>query len=363
MNEIHLFNAMIGFVWSTFMTLFSIPTITRVAYLCNIFDKPDERKRHKVPIPRIGGVIVFVSFLIAILSFIPIDTESQRFLGAATLLFILGFKDDMTGANSKKKLLIQGMGAIILLSSTDIRIESLGGLFGVYELPIVLSYLLSFFFILTVTNSFNLIDGVNGLMGSLSFFVSIALFGMLYAESHSVAAVMLVSSGGFLGFLRYNMGRSEIFMGDAGSLAFGILLSASSLHYLKIEDSSTGLSVMISLLFVPIFDTIRVFLIRIARGNSPFTPGRDHIHHALLSMRFSHFQTTCILVSLNIFVYLFCISFSFLGNYILSLFLLALGIWLHIFVWMSKLRRKSCKETTVYTCLLKKIKNSRFFLK
>ena len=336
MDGLGVFDIMIGCIWTALVTLFITPTIVRVAYFKNIFDIPDYRKVHTLPTPRGGGFAVFTSFLVGLVSFIHMEEDAQKILGPTMLMFLLGFKDDMAGAVAKRKLIIQLLAASMVVLVIDLRITSLHGLLGIYGLPPVVSYLISYLAILAITNAFNLIDGINGLLGSVSIFACMGLGSLLYPYRVDLASMAFILSASLIAFLRYNLRKPQIFMGDSGSLACGFLLSCLVIMFLKEEPSSKGIPAMMALLFVPIFDVLRTCMVRLYRGRSILSPGRDHTHHALMEAGLSQFQTLLILVTLNAAVYLLCITLSFLNINILALGLVTLGSGVHLLIWITK---------------------------
>jgi UDP-N-acetylmuramyl pentapeptide phosphotransferase/UDP-N-acetylglucosamine-1-phosphate transferase len=297
---------------SILITGFAIPSILHVARFRHLYDDLGHfRKTHDHGIPRLGGVAIFVGFTITSLLFCMTDKSLpiNYLLTACIILFAMGLKDDLSGVNSSTKFLIQFVVCAILVVLGDIRLTSMYGVFGIYDLPYFLSVGLSILLILIIVNAFNLIDGIDGLAATTGIIANGA-FGTLfiYVHQYELAAVSWAMAGAIIGFLRFNITPAKIFMGDTGSLLIGLISAVMAIKFMETNSVLDGKSPEIysvpaltfAILIGPIFDTIRVFIIRIARGGSPFTADRNHIHHRMLKLGFNHLQTTFILTSINI---------------------------------------------------------------
>lgn len=277
---------------------FSIPVIIEVANSKKLFDEPDSRKIHKRVVPTLGGLGIFAGFILATLIGTPpsVSTLLQYFIAASLVIFFLGVKDDILILSASKKFLGQLFAAGIIIKFGGLQIESLYGIFGIYEIPPTASILLTAFTIIVITNSFNLIDGVDGLAGSLGILTSLIFGWYFYKTGQSVYAVMAVSlAGSLLGFLIYNFSPAKIFMGDTGSLLIGLLNSIFVIKFITTAAApdamipiSAAPAIGFAILIVPLFDTLRVVTIRIFNRRSPFCPDRNHIHHFLLDLGLSH---------------------------------------------------------------------------
>lgn len=293
------------------VSLALVPEIIKVAHSYQIHDLPNERKIHSQRIPRFGGLAIFMSLIITMLlwSFWHRELFSLPIVTATTGIVIVGFRDDFLPLRASIKLLAQIAGALIVIFFGDVRLNSLHGLLGVGEIPIYISYPVSIFTIVVITNAFNLIDGINGLAGTIAVLV-FGGYGYWFYLNNDMATAALCFSliGGVLAFLLFNY-RSKIFMGDSGSLQLGFLASVATIKFLS--DNATlppsaphhlESPVMFAscLLSYPLFDTIRAFTQRVAAGISPFTPDRNHIHHLLIDMQLPHVVATIIIVATNI---------------------------------------------------------------
>ncbi|HEY0432364.1 MAG TPA: MraY family glycosyltransferase [Chitinophagaceae bacterium] len=295
---------------SFIITFLAIPIVLQIAEEKRLFDVPDERKVHKVPVPSLGGVGIFGGFLLASLLSISSrqNYEFQYFFAASVLIFFLGLKDDLVVLSALKKFLGQVVAASILIHLGGVRITSMHGLFGFTEISEGVSFALSYLTIIVVINSFNLIDGIDGLAGTLGL-LTMVLFGSYFFAAHMPAYALMAfaMAGSLLAFLIFNHHPAKIFMGDSGSLMIGLVNSILVIKFISVADSpaiavplESAVVIGIAVLIVPLVDTLRVFSIRIFRGNSPFTPDRNHVHHRLLERGFRHPAITFLCLGLNL---------------------------------------------------------------
>jgi UDP-GlcNAc:undecaprenyl-phosphate/decaprenyl-phosphate GlcNAc-1-phosphate transferase len=293
------------------ITFFAIPVIIQVAKDKKLFDEPDERKVHKNVIPTLGGLGIFAGFIIATLMCVPsaISSELQYFAAAATVIFFLGIKDDILVLSASKKFIGQLIAAGIIIKFGGIQITNFHGFLGVYEIPHLTGTIISLFTIIVITNSFNLIDGVDGLAGSLGLLTTL-VFGtyFFYAGQLAYAVMAFALSGSIVGFLIYNFSPAKIFMGDTGSLLLGLVNSILVIKFINIAGNpasnlpiASAPAIAFSILMIPLFDTLRVFGLRIIQRRSPFSPDRTHVHHFLLDLGLSHRMVTitCVLVNIT----------------------------------------------------------------
>ncbi len=320
------------------ITFFSIPVIIEVAKDKKLFDEPDERKVHKAVIPTLGGLGIFAGFIVASLLGVPssVPPVFQYFVAAIMVIFFLGIKDDILILSASKKFIGQLVAAAIIIKFGGIQINDMHGFLGLHTIPHTASILLTLFTIVVITNSFNLIDGVDGLAGSLGLLTS-SIFGAYFlATSQLMYAVMAFSLvGSLIAFLIYNFSPAKIFMGDTGSLLIGILNSVFVIKFIAIAaDPSFGLPVQsapaigFAILIVPLFDTLRVVTIRIISRRSPFSPDRNHIHHFLLDLGYSHrmITITCILGNIAFITLAYILRFTGTTMVILALSGVSLAI-------------------------------------
>jgi len=325
----------------------SIPSIIKIAELKNLYDEPCERKQHKKRVPTFGGIAIFAGFIISTTFWAKQNQiqELQYIITSVIILFFIGIKDDVVNLVAKKKLMGQIVAASIVVMLADIRLTSLYGIFNIYDIPYVFSCLFSIFTIIAITNSFNLIDGVDTLAGAIGTLSCGVLSIWFYLTGHMQYAIVAISmSGALIAFLKYNKTPASIFMGDTGSLILGLINSILIIKFIEFNKSYSGdpifqiksvPAVAIGILIIPIFDTARVIVLRILEGRSPLSSDRNHIHHILTDLKFSHIQTTSILVVINIFIIIISL---FLQN-IMGELLLFIN-FLILFIFTSILTRK-----------------------
>jgi UDP-GlcNAc:undecaprenyl-phosphate/decaprenyl-phosphate GlcNAc-1-phosphate transferase len=291
------------------ITFLAIPVIIFVAEKKKLYDVPDARKIHNTPIPSLGGLGIFAGFILSCLVMIPFAqaTEFQYFFAAAFVIFFLGLKDDILDISPIKKFIGQVLAAFLIIYKGGIQIQSMHGFLGVYELPPMFSLLFTYLTVIVIINSFNLIDGVDGLAGSLALMAAI-IFGIYFSAVKMIpyAIVSFGLAGSLVAFLIFNFQPAKIFMGDTGSLLLGLIASVLVIKFITVANSPS-LSVSIdaapavgfAILMIPLLDTVRVFGIRIIHRRSPFSPDRNHIHHLLLDKGLSHSSITILLVAVN----------------------------------------------------------------
>ncbi|WP_460925839.1 MraY family glycosyltransferase [Pontibacter brevis] len=326
--------------WAFLIAMFAVPSIIRVAHLKNILDTPNLRTVHAELTPRLGGLAMFAGFMSALTIFTNLDNGVQQLLAGCIILFFIGLKDDLITISALKKFSVQLLATGIVMFMADIRITSFQGIFGIGELPIGLSYAFTFFVIIGITNAINLIDGLDGLAGTLVLIAS-STFGLYFylfggAAYSNYAAVAFCLIGGVLGFLRYNFHKASIFMGDTGSLLCGFIVSILAIQFIEMRAEQASPAVALGILFVPLFDTLRVSLIRIMKGSSPFVPDKNHIHHRLLAMGFNQISTVLILGMINLLIIAFVVSFGNWGNQEIMMVLLAFSVVLSVFLGVYK---------------------------
>lgn len=299
---------------SLVITFFAIPSIIRIAEIKHLFDVPDDRKTHNTNVPTLGGLAIFAGMIFS-LTFWSTQkeiVELQYIISSIIILFFVGMKDDLFNLVAYKKLLGQLFAAFILVHWADIRITSFFGIFGIHDLSLVQSYAFSIFTMVVITNSFNLIDGIDCLAGSVGV-VAATIFGGWYLMAGQTQYVVLSASmvGSLLAFLYYNRTPARIFMGDTGSLIIGIVSSILAIKFIEMNRvmpingpfKIRGIPVVtIGILIIPLFDTLRVFTIRMLQGKSPLSPDRNHLHHLLVDIGLTHIQATACLIAFNLVV-------------------------------------------------------------
>jgi UDP-N-acetylmuramyl pentapeptide phosphotransferase/UDP-N-acetylglucosamine-1-phosphate transferase len=317
------------------ITFLAIPVVLQVAEQKKLYDIPDERKVHTRPVSSLGGVGIFGGFLLAALLSIQgyLNPEFQYFFAAALVIFFLGLRDDIMILSATKKFIGQIIAASILIHLGGIRLDSMFGLFGFEQVSEGFGLAVSYLTIIVVINSFNLIDGVDGLAASLGI-LSMLVFGIyFFVIDHQAYALLAFSmAGSLIAFMIFNHHPAKIFMGDSGSLMIGLVNSILVIKFINVASTpfvtvpvASAVAIGFAILIVPLLDTLRVFSIRIVNGRSPFTPDRNHVHHLLLDRGLSHAAVTFTCVMINIAFILMAWLGKDLGpNYLLlSLLLIA----------------------------------------
>ncbi len=327
------------------ITFFSIPIIIQVAREKKLFDEPDERKVHKMVIPTLGGLGIFAGFILALLLGAPVGiAELQYFIAAAIVIFFLGIKDDILILSAAKKFIGQLVAAGIIIKFGGVQITNMHGFLGIYEIPQIASIIFTLFTVIVIVNSFNLIDGVDGLAGCLGLLTAV-VFGTYFTYTgHTLYAVMAFSlAGSLVGFLIYNFSPAKIFMGDTGSLLIGLVNSIMVVKFINIAGNTSlpfsleaAPAIGIAILIVPLFDTLRVFGLRILDRRSPFSPDRTHIHHFLLDLGFSHRKVTLLCLGTNIGFILLAFFLRNLGTTILIGILMCISFSLIAIVYYRR---------------------------
>ncbi|MBC8109578.1 MAG: undecaprenyl/decaprenyl-phosphate alpha-N-acetylglucosaminyl 1-phosphate transferase [Verrucomicrobia bacterium] len=331
------------------IAVFAIPSIVTISHEKRLLDEPNGRTIHLKSTPRLGGLAIFAGFLSALTIFGSFHSDGedngiQRLIAGCSVLFFIGLKDDIVNVSAFKKFFVQVLATSIVLFLGDIRIRSFQGLFGIGVLPEGISYAFSMFVIIGVTNALNLIDGLDGLAGTIiciitaCFGVYFYLYGGIKFGAYTEVASCLI--GGILAFLRYNMHKAVIFMGDAGALVCGYIVSVLAIQFVEMDKTPANPTIALAILFVPIYDTLRIFTIRLLQGKSPFSPDKNHIHHRFLSFGFSQVATVATLAGLNLAVIAFAILTSHWGSNLQLVSILGFSVVLSVFLEMVPKFRK-----------------------
>lgn len=293
-------SALLCFITAFVVTLITIPPIIKLIRKFNLFDMPSERKEHVLPIPTMGGIAILAGMALSLIMWFPFQnsTEQISFFFSVLVLFGVGVMDDLKNLSAKYKFIVQS-GLALLIAIAGIRINSFDGLLGIHDLPVTAQYTFTFLTIVGITNAFNLIDGIDGLAGSLGFLslITLGIFLSLNGDINT-ALIAFALAGGILAFLYFNFNPARIFMGDTGSLILGFVISVLCIRLIQVNTviASPYLThapvIVLSIVFIPVFDTLRVFAIRIWRGGSPFMADKSHLHHLLTNQGFSHLFAT-----------------------------------------------------------------------
>ena len=363
-----------SFIVSFLIVYVSIPSIVNVARIKGLFDEPGIRKCHYQKTPNLGGIAIFAAIIITTGLFLDARTNRELLylLASLTVVFFIGIKDDILIIAPSKKLLGEIIAALILIVLGNLRFTSLHGFLGIYNIDYTSSVLLSCFVMIVIINGFNLIDGIDGLAAGIGILVSLT-FGSWFFLIGSInyAVMCTIVSGALLAFFGFNVFGSvnKIFMGDTGSLIIGFIISVFVIQFNEANLTYTGPfsfqaapAISFGFLIIPLFDTLRVFILRVSKGQSPFRPDMNHLHHRVLKLGFSHAEATVLISGVNIFFILLMFTFQSMGLIVLMLLNITLATVLVLVMellikWQySDVRRKSNLQVT--TMEIKKIKSA-----
>jgi UDP-GlcNAc:undecaprenyl-phosphate GlcNAc-1-phosphate transferase len=303
-----------------------------------------ERHLHATPLPRLGGVAIFIAFMlsigaaVALSAYIPAlhsafsSKTLLTILLPASLVFLLGVYDDLYGAGPYLKFAVQAVAATMLFMG-GLRILNIPVLFGEHRLPWFIGLPFTILWVLAITNAFNLIDGLDGLAAGSALFSTLVAFVVALLSGYSLVTVMTIAlAGAILGFLRYNFNPATIFLGDSGSLFIGFLLSALALAGAQKAPTIVAVAIPVVSFGLPILETSLSILRRLISGRPVFTADREHIHHKLLQHGLSHRQVVIVLYAVSavfalLSLFLLWPTGSSLG---LVLAVLGIGIWIGV---------------------------------
>jgi UDP-N-acetylmuramyl pentapeptide phosphotransferase/UDP-N-acetylglucosamine-1-phosphate transferase len=352
-----------GFVLSAIMEMIILPRIILIAKRRRLFDVPDHRKKHDCPIPRLGGtsfmlnILLVSSFLLFVRAKLGIGNELFTkliypewtiFICGMCMIYLVGIKDDLVGVGFKKKFAVQFIASLCIVGS-GIYLNNLHGLFGVYEIPAFVGIPLSILIVMFITNAINLIDGADGLASGLSA-VAFIVYGLLFCAFNlwTYAGVAFIILGILGVFFYYNFihPSRKIFMGDTGSLTLGYILAFMLLSLSRVSSGDifmtlTGREIyihlispngfilmLVSALFIPPADALRVMAYRMLHKKSPFHPDRSHIHHKLIDLGLSRRKAVLTLIAGSIIIFV-------LNATLLRLMNCNLVLFVDVVIWLS----------------------------
>ncbi len=345
-----------GFILAFVVTFISIPPIVRVAREKKLYARQNGRTSHKKQVPVLGGLAIFAGLILSTILFTAIQGEYElKFIIAGLMiLFFLGMKDDIFILDPKKKLIGQLIAIGLVVIPGDIRITSFQGFLGIYEMGAFSSILFSVFVFIVITNSFNLIDGIDGLASGVGILVSV-VFGSWFSMAGFVnyCVISFSLTGALVAFFLYNVfgTKNKIFLGDTGSLILGFIVAVITIRFLELSMTADAANridsapvVAFGVLIIPLFDTLRVFTIRIFKGSSPFKADRKHMHHILLGLGYSHLQATGILLTVNVFFIFLVYKLQEIGDIPLLVLIISLATVLSIIPFLFLGPKKIVKK-------------------
>ncbi len=283
------------------VSLTLIPVAKKVANHIGAIDMPNERKIHKKPMPRLGGLAIYGAFLIGYILYGSITTQMISILIGSFIIFLVGVFDDIRPIKARYKFLVQIIASLIVVIYGQVYFSEITFLGLHLEFNKLISYGLSTFFIVAISNAINLIDGLDGLASGISsiYFFTIAIIAYVLNKMGGLDIILtLIMLGSTLGFLVNNFPPAKIFMGDSGSLFLGFMISIIALLGFK-GATLTSLIIPITILAIPIFDTVLAIFRRLLKGENIGAPDKEHFHHQLLKLKFSPKVSIIIIYMIN----------------------------------------------------------------
>ncbi|SFD29772.1 UDP-N-acetylmuramyl pentapeptide phosphotransferase/UDP-N-acetylglucosamine-1-phosphate transferase [Algibacter lectus] len=351
-----IFLSIISAIFSFGLVSYIIPKIIFMVNFHNLNEVPGERSSHTRATPTMGGLAFFVTLVLNLFLFKPVDTEyiGLNLAAAITIIFIVGLKDDLAVSTPRARVIVEIFAICIVFLHSDFHTTSLAGFMGIHEVPTVVLDVLHVIIALTIINAYNLIDGVDGLASTLGISI-FSMFGLIFLTMglnyYFLICVSLICV--LLAFMRYNFSHEKkIFMGDTGSLVIGFCIAILALKFLTIDTSlfkrftfapQNKLLIVAAILAVPLFDMMRVIGVRLLKKQSPFTADRNHIHHILSDLGLEHYKIAILLGLLNYTLAIILIFFASIFNSFQMMFILPI-IFILLLGIFHKLKLLSLKK-------------------
>ena len=308
---------------SLVVTVLTLPILIKYSYAKNIFDFPTALKSHSYPVSFFGGVGIFLAIIFSMTIIVPSNDSHwlQYLLASCMVVFLLGLYDDILFLTPLKKIIGQLIAIIIIVEQGQFHITSMYGFLGINEMNNIGSHIFTYLTFLLIINAYNLIDGVDGLAGTLALIPSVFFgVGFLINNNIAFAALSFSLASALSVFLVFNYSPPKIFMGDNGSMLTGLITGVLVVQFINLETtngivfhSNVAPAIGLAVLLIPIVDTIRVMVLRIFKGKSPFVGDNNHLHHMLLRKGFSHMKITFLLSISNAFIIFYSILFRSFG--------------------------------------------------
>ena len=301
------------FIYGTLLSLTTIPVLTRIVEKFDIYNPPTSRDLHKGKIPKLMGLVFYFGIILASVYLFKFQKDDQMLylITALSIILYIGVRDDIYNMSPWGKIMLQGVAIMIILIPKDLIINDLHGFLGINEINDFVAYPLTLFIGIFMINSFNLIDGIDGLAGIMSIFM-LSCFGLLFYLLNDLFLVYSVAIliGTSAGYLRFNLSENrKVFMGDTGSLILGFFMfffllqlidhdQLGNVEFLVQKEMSIWFGLLIFL--YPILDSGSIFIFRLKKGKSPFSPDNGHIHHLLLNRFESHHMVSLIVLGYSL---------------------------------------------------------------
>jgi len=354
----YLFFTACVFIAAFCLTWYFLPKVMWVTREKGLMKEVNHRSSHKDAIPPFGGVAFFLVFvfIICILQSLRTSPTGNHLIIGLTFLFMAGLKDDLVISTAKLKFFSQLFAAGFLIFSPELQLTTFHGFLGVYEIPFLLGFFLKTLIVIALINAYNLIDGIDGLAGAVGIVICLAYGVVFYATGHPYFVLISITTVGILAaFLRFNFSRGskKMFMGDGGSMVIGLIIAFLSLKMLVMKPyiplmkegftPENRILFTLAVLFIPVFDTLRVMVLRLRNRKSPFEADRNHMHHVLLDLGLSHKKASFTLAGFNILVITIYIILSRKLDSI-GMSLVMLGIFIAALILIDHLKYKGFKR-------------------
>ena len=345
---------LLAFAVSLLVAYVMTPPVKRFAEKVGAIDVPrDNRRVHDHPIPRMGGLAIFIGFVLSLIFFVPMSTKVLGLLVGSVIIAVMGGVDDIVSLNPWVKLAGQKVAALVaircglvfdVISNPNIFAEETYIEIGWLSIPLTMLWIVG------CTNAVNLIDGLDGLAVGVSAISSMTMLIVSLFVSEPVVSIILAAlTGACLGFMPYNLNPAKIFMGDVGSQLLGFVLSTASIMGLFKLHAIITFFVPLLALALPLADTIFAFFRRILHGQSPFKADKGHFHHRLLAMGLNQKQVVAVLYGISAVLGLLAVlmagdSMAVKIICLVAAFIISLGIWLKVFKNNPNLREHHAEE-------------------
>ena len=325
--QIWFFGIILPFLSAMLLTFWIHPRIVRIAKIKNIVDNPNSRKLQRRAVPVMGGFAVFFGIVVGV-GLTSVFFDSYAFFTcvvAMTVMMYFGFTDDILGLSPWLRIIVEIIMVGFVIKMDMVNMNDMHGLFGIHNLPVWLSLPLSAVAGVGIINSINMIDGVDGLSSGFCV-VACLSFGFFFCVSYdgTMAVMCALAAGALIPFFLHNVfgAKAKMFIGDWGTMMMGMLMTIFCLHVIdntsRVAYNFPNMGVVafcLSVLSVPIFDTLRVMTTRILRGVSPFHADKHHLHHLFIEIGFSHAGTAMAVISLNVFnLFLWLLTYRMGGD-------------------------------------------------
>ena len=305
---------LISFIVALILSRWGLRMLIKLQHQLFFYDRPKERSSATEPTPSMGGIAIFLSFIcVSTLSMVGYELKEIVYLNLGVLMMlVVGIKDDLVATSISKKLLMQVVSALIIIIPGETRLTNLHGLFGIAGIGMIPGTILTCFAIVVIINAFNLTDGIDGLTAGLTLMASLILGVWFFVSGHFNYAILTFTLiGSVAGFFYNNVysKKLKIFLGDSGSLILGTLMAILVIKFNEFNIDQSQLyavpvvpAISFALFSYPLFDVLRVMLIRIMNHRSPFQADKNHFHHRLLLFGFSHKKATYTILGANILI-------------------------------------------------------------